>query len=81
MKYLKTINRPTKALVALLLPCLYLIILNKSLALALFLSFGMTAKQYNSSYLILVFNILAGLFFVYETLLFLYSKRNRTNEF
>jgi hypothetical protein len=81
MKYLKTLNPPTKALVALLLPAVYLTVLNKALLLALYISFGMTTKEYNNSYLVLTLNILAGLFFLYETLLFLYSNKRTPIEY
>jgi hypothetical protein len=81
MKYLKTLNRPTKALVAVLLPAVYLTVLNKALLLASYISFGMTTKEYNNSYLVLALNILAGLFFLYETLLFLYSNKRTTREY
>jgi len=81
MKYLKTLNRPTKALVALLLPAVYLTIFNQAILLALHVSFGMTIKEYNNSYLVLTLNILAGIFFLYETLLFLYSKKRSVTEY
>ena len=81
MKYLKTLNRPTKALVALLLPAVYLTIFNQAILLALHVSFGMTTKEYNNSYLVLTLNILAGIFFLYETLLFLYSKKRSVTEY
>lgn len=79
MKRLRTFNRPTKALLVLLIPALYLLVLNKSLWLIMYLIFGMTIKEYSNSDLIVLLNIASGLFFLWETIVFLYIDKNRNN--
>lgn len=79
MRALKTINRPTKALLVLLIPAIYLLILNKSLWLILYLTFSMSTKEYSESALIILLNIGAGLFFLVETVVFLYDKKRNNN--
>lgn len=79
MKSLKTINRPTKALLTLLIPAIYLLILNKSLWFIMYLTFGMSIKEYSNSDLIALLNIASGLFFLIETIVFLYIDKKRTN--
>lgn len=79
MKSLKTINRPTKALLTLLIPAIYLLILNKSLWFIMYLTFGMSVKEYSNSDLIALLNIASGLFFLIETIVFLYIDKKRTN--
>lgn len=79
MKSLKTINRPTKALLTLLIPAIYLLILNKSLWFIMYLTFGMSVKEYSNSDLIALLNIASGLFFLIETIVFLYIDKKKTN--
>lgn len=79
MKSLRTINRPTKALLVLLIPAVYLLVLNKSLWFIMYLIFGMTIKEYSNSDLIVLLNIASGLFFLWETIVFLYIDKKRTN--
>lgn len=80
MRTLKTLNSPTKALLVLLIPCIYLLILNKSLWFVLWLVFGVTVKDYANSGLIAVLNIIVAIYFILETVVFLYSKPKR-NEY
>lgn len=79
MRTLRTINRPTKALLVLLIPAVYLLVLNKSLWFIMYLIFGMTIKEYSNSDLIVLLNIASGLFFLWETIVFLYIDKKRTN--
>lgn len=81
MHFIKNTNPPTKAFFTLLLPTVYLVLINKLVYLGLYFSFGLTMKDYNSSYIVLTFNILAGIFFLYETIVFLYMKRRKHNEY
>lgn len=79
MRKLRTFNRPTKALLVLLIPAVYLLVLNKSLWLIMYLIFGMTIKEYSNSDLIVLLNIASSLFFLWETVVFLYIDKNRNN--
>lgn len=79
MRTLRTINRPTKALLMLLIPALYLLVLNKSLWFILYLTCGMTTKEYANSDLVVLLNIASGLFFLWETIVFLYIDKKKTN--
>lgn len=79
MKSLRTINRPTKALLVLLIPALYLLVLNKSLWFIMYLVFNTSVKDYTHSTLVFLLNFFAGIFFLIETVVFLYIDKKRTN--
>lgn len=79
MKSFRTLNPPTKALLVLLIPAIYLLILNKSLWFILYLTFNMSVKEYSESNLIILLNIGAGLFFLLETAVFLYDRKRNNN--
>lgn len=81
MKSILNFNRPTKALLSLLIPALYLLILNKSLWFILYLVFNVTVKQYSDSTLVLLLNVFAGAFFFFETIVYLYSRKRKFNEY
>lgn len=77
MRRLRTINRPTKALLVLLIPAIYLLVLNKSLWFIMYLVFHTSVKDYTDSSLVLLLNFFAGIFFLIETIVFLYKEKKR----
>ena len=79
MKSLRTINRPTKALLVLLIPALYLLVLNKSLWFIMYLVFNTSVEDYTHSTLVFLLNFFAGIFFLIETVVFLYIDKKRNN--
>lgn len=79
MRRLRTINRPTKALLVLLIPAVYLLVLNKSLWFIMYLVFSTSVKDYTHSTLVFLLNFFAGIFFLLETIVFLYVDKKRTN--
>lgn len=79
MRSLRTINRPTKALLVLLIPALYLLVLNKSLWFIMYLVFNTSVEDYTHSTLVFLLNFFAGIFFLIETVVFLYIDKKRNN--
>ena len=81
MRSLRTINRPTKALLVLLIPALYLFILNKSLWFIMYLTFNTSIEDFTHSTLVFLLNFFAGIFFLMETVVFLYTDKRRNYEY
>lgn len=79
MKSFRTLNPPTKALLVLLIPAIYLLILNKSLWFIMYLVFNTSVEDFTHSTLVFLLNFFAGIFFLFETVVFLYDKKRNNN--